>query len=301
MINQMSILARSFNVDGILATEGGMALEDIAFDNTIRVREMSPNNPINLDVVGTIQAIQRDFKEVPNLVRLIRQDVGGKANIPEELLWSSERGAFASGDPTEGAQEKQWESIKYIHRDVAYQLRRIAMLLVIDALGLDRQVMRALPYTSIWFDNPVVANAEIRAKIAESLGKAAFDMRSAGFPADAVAQIMSSYGDDEFSVRSDLLDDLKKRQAEVDAQEREKHEKDMELMDAQIWLTEEQAKTAGVIPAGGMGGKAPVPGKKGEGYTRLQQHSKEKTRGTAARMEGMQRAQGKMRETQSAR
>jgi hypothetical protein len=294
MINQMSILARTFNVDGILATEGGMIADDIAFENTIKVREMSPNNPINLDVVGNIQAIQRDFKEVQNLVRLIRQDVGARANIPEELLWSSERGAFSSGDQTEGAQEKQWESIKYIHRDVAYQLRRIAMLMIIDTLGKGRDVMRALPYTVISFDNPIVANAEVRAEIAEHLGKAAFDMRSAGFPADAVAQIMSSYGDDEFSVRSDLLDDLKKRQARVDAQEEEKHKKEMELMDAQIKATRAQAER---VQDTGPG----VPHSGGDsGYSRLEQHSKERTRGTAARMEGLARAEGKMKKTQKA-
>jgi hypothetical protein len=298
MINQMSILARTFNMDGILATEGAMILDDTAFNDTIKVREMSPNNPINLDVIGEIQAIQRDFKEVPNLVRLIRQDVGARANIPEELVWSSERGAFSSGDQTEGALEKQWESIKYIHRDVGLQLKHIAMLSVIDALGLDREVLRALPYTTIVFDNPTVANAEVRAKIAEYLGQAAFDMRSAGFPADAVAQIMSSYGDDEFSVRSDLLDDLKERQERVDAQEAEKHEKEMELLDAQIELTKKQAEMAGVAPV--LGGTAPKPVKKGDGYTRLEQHAKEITRGTAAHKEGLQRAQGKMQKAQRA-
>jgi hypothetical protein len=294
MINQMSILARTFNVDGIMATEGSLIADDIAFENTIKVREMSPNNPINLDVVGNIEAIQRDFKEVPNLVRLIRQDVGAKANIPEELVWSSERGAFASGDPTEGAQEKQWESIKYIHRDVAYQLRRLALLTVIDTLGKSRDVMRALPYTTISFDNPIVANAEVRAKIAGYLGKAAFDMRSAGFPADAVAQIMSSYGDDEFSVRSDLLEDLKKRQALLDEHEKEKHKKDMELLDAQIEAVKAQAQG---IPGTGGGGTGIARSGGSEGYTRLEQHSKETTRGTAARKEGLARAQGKMEKT----
>jgi hypothetical protein len=112
MIAQMSILARTINVDGIAAMEGGLLLEELIKQNTVRVREMSVNNPITMDVIGTIQAIQRDFKEVPNLVRLIRQDAAAKAGIPEELFWSSERGAFSSGDSTEGALEKQWESVK---------------------------------------------------------------------------------------------------------------------------------------------------------------------------------------------
>jgi hypothetical protein len=185
MVAQMSVVVRTLNVDGVLATEGSNILDDIIHADTVRVRESSVNNPITMDVIGELKAIQRDFGEVPNLVRLIRQDVGGRANIPEELLWSSERGAFSSGDPTEGAQEKQWESIKYIHRDVAHQLKHIAMLEVINALGKGRDVLAALPYTTIEFDNPVIANAEARSEIAANLGKTMLDMTASGIPVDA--------------------------------------------------------------------------------------------------------------------
>jgi hypothetical protein len=139
-----------------------------------------------------------------------------------------------------------------------------------------------------------VANAEIRAKIAESLGKCAFDLVAAGIPADAAMQIVSSYGDDEFSVRSDLLEELKKRQKLIDDREEEKHDREMELLDAQIDLTNEQADHVGdpVAGAGGIkaGGKKPGGG---EGYSRMEQHKKERTRGTASRREGLQKAGSK--------
>jgi hypothetical protein len=294
MIAQMSILARTINIDGIAAMESGLVLEELVRQNTMHIRELSPNNPVTMDVIGTIQAIQRDFKEVPNLIRLIRQDAAARAGIPEELFWSSERGAFASGDSTEGALEKQWESVKYIHRDVAFQLKNVAMLEVINALGIGREILSALPYTTIEFDNPIVANAEIRANIAESLGKCAFDLVAAGIPADAAMQIVSSYGDDEFSVRSDLLEELKKRQKLIDDREEDKHDRDMELLDAQIELTNEQAEHVG-DPAAGAGGVR-AGGKKagsGEGYSRMEQHKKERTRGTASRREGLQKARSK--------
>jgi hypothetical protein len=296
MVAQMSVVVRSMNVDGILATEGSNILDDIDLENTIKVRESSINNPIDLDVIGELKAIQRDFKEVPNLVRLIRQDVGGRATIPEELLWSSERGAFSSGDSTEGAQEKQWESIRYLHRDVAHQLKNLVMLEVINALGTDRDILAAIPYTTIEFDNPVIANAEARSKIATNLGKTMLDMTASGIPVDAGMEIVSSYGDDEFSVRSDLLEDLKKRQAEIDKREWEKHEKEMELLQAQIDLTNEQAEHAGDMPAGagssGGKGKLLTSSSGGQGYSRLEQKQHEKSRGTAARREGLQRRKG---------
>jgi hypothetical protein len=296
MIAQMSVVVRSMNVDGILATEGSNILDDIDLENTVKVRESSIHNPIDLDVIGELKAIQRDFKEVPNLVRLIRQDVGGRATIPEELLWSSERGAFSSGDPTEGAQEKQWESIKYLHRDVAYQLKNIIMLEVINALGKGRDVLSALPYTTIEFDNPIVANAEVRSKILANTGKAILDI-SAALPLDAAVRAVSENSDDEFKIPADVMESLKERQAELDRREEEKHEKEMALLDAQIALTEEQAEHVGDVPVGGgsAGGKGKIltSSSGGKGYSRLDQKKHEKTRGTAARRESLQRREGK--------
>jgi hypothetical protein len=298
MLNQMSILVRTLNVDQILATEGWDILGSVDLETTLKIREASVNNPINMDIIGDLKSVERDFKEVPNLVRLIRQDVGGRANIPEELLWSSERGAFSSGDPTEGAQEKQWESIKYVHRDVAGQLKNVAMLEVINALGKDRDVLSALPYTTIEFDNPVVANAEVRAKIAKDLGDSSLNMTGSGIPPYIVAQIISSFADEEFSVSSDWIEELKRRQKETDDREKETHEKEIALLEAQARLTNEQADNVGVVPAGGAGGtpakgKILTTGSGGKGYDRLEQKKHEKTRGPNARRESVARRQSK--------
>jgi hypothetical protein len=296
MIAQMSVVVRSMNVDGILATEGANILDDIDLVNTVKVRQSSVNNPIDLDVIGELKAIQRDFKEVPNLVRLIRQDVGGRATIPEELLWSSERGAFSSGDTTEGAQEKQWESIKYLHRDVAFQLKPLAMLIVINALGKGRDVLSALPYTTIEFDNPIVANAETRSKILANTGEALLNIVSATVPLDAAARAVSENSDDEFKLPADVMEALRSRQAELDKREKERHEKEMALLDAEIALTEEQAENVGIAPAGGAGpgkGKILTSSSSGHGYSKLDQKKHEKTRGTAARKESLQRSAGK--------
>ena len=295
MISQMSMIVRTLQVDSYLMQEGFDMMRNIDLENTARYREASVNNPINMDVIGDLKAIERDFKEVPSLVRLIRQDVGAKADIPEEVLFSSERGSFSSGDPTQSAMEKQWEIIKYMHRDVAHQLKNIAMIEVINALGTDAGILSALPHTSIEFDNPIVANAEEKSKIGTNIGKMLFDLTGSGIPIDAGIEIVQPYGSEEFSVRSDLIDDLKARQKEIDEREKEKHEKDMEKMEAEIDLLEEQKKHVGDAPSGGGFGGAKVSsgGGKGEGYSRMEQHQREKTRGTAARREGLQRAQGK--------
>jgi hypothetical protein len=292
MIRQMSIIIRTFEVDAPLATEGLNMIKEINFQDTVHVREASENNIISMDVIGKIQAIQRDFKEVPALVRLIRQDVGGRADIAEELLFSSERGAFASGDTTEGAMAKLWENNKYIHKNVAAQLRNPLQLAVIDALGLDREVIAALPYTTIEFDNPVLTDAAEKAAYLGELFKGIFDATSSRVPMHQAVKMASAVGGRDFPVDSGLMAELKTLQEKLDSREEEKHQKEMELLEAQIKQIEEQTGHIGDPALTGGGVSAPA-GKRGEGYTRQEQRAHEKTRGTGARREGKQKAQGR--------
>ena len=291
MINQMSILARTINVDGVLATEGELILDEVANQDTIRVRHSSTlDDPINLDVIGNLQAIQRDFKEVPELMRLIRQDFCARANIPEELILSSERGAFSSGDTTEGALEKQWEAIKYIHRDVARQLKYITYLVVIDALGVDRDVMRALPYTTIEFDNPALTDAAKKAKFFKEMTEGYFNEVSGLMPAHDALKIASDVGETDFPVDSEVISQLRGRQAKLDKQSDEKHELEMELLRAQI----EQTKNAASNPLGAS--PAPKPkkddGKQGHSYSsKLEQKQHEKVASSGKSFQRMQKAQ----------
>ena len=85
------------NPDGILATEGGNALQSFLEEDTINLREASTNNPIQMDVVGELTSINRDFKEVVNLMRLLQQDFGAKANVPAPLIWSYGKVLFLQG------------------------------------------------------------------------------------------------------------------------------------------------------------------------------------------------------------
>ena len=292
MINQMSILARTINVDGVLATEGELILDEVANQDTIRVRHSSTlDDPINLDVIGNLQAIQRDFKEVPELMRLIRQDFCARANIPEELILSSERGAFSSGDTTEGALEKQWEAIKYIHKDVARQLRYITYLVVIDALGVDRDVMRALPYTTIEFDNPSLTDAAKKAKFFKEMTEGYFNEVSGLMPAGDALALAAAVGETDLPVDSEVVSELKKRQAKLDKQNDEKHDLEMELLRAQI----KNMKNPQAVQPGASSASAPKPKKDdggGHSYSsKLEQRRHEKVSGGAKQFQRLQKAQ----------
>lgn len=283
MLKQMSILVRTLNPDGILATEGGNALQSFLEEDTINLREVSTNNPIQMDVVGELTSINRDFKEVVNLMRLLQQDFGAKANVPAPLIWSYERGAFSSGDDTEGQLSKQWEATKYMHKDVEIQLKPFAMMMVIDTLGVSDEVIKALPYTQIKFDTPLVASAVERAKVGNLLAEAMFEYVGAQVPMDKALGIVSNFATDDMSISSDIMEELKERQAKLDLLSQEKQELEIKRLKKEIEVMGKQQPQVSSSP------------EKKEGYSRLEQKRHEKTRADFSKRKEMKaKSEGKI-------
>ena len=321
MIQQMSILARTVNVDGVLATEGSNALDGLIEANTIRTREASPDNPVTMDVLGDIKSINRNFGQVPELIRLLRQDLASDAVLPEPLLFSSERGNFSSGDDTQGNLFKQNESVQMIHKDLECQFKQLAKIMVIDALGTDKDVLEALPYTQIHFDQPVIANALERAQIGKFHSETVFNLVSARLPIDIAVEMADKNVSSDMRTNAEILDKLRTIQNKGDKQdekridlELEQKKADIEQTEAQTKATEETVKvqkaevsvggtkkkgeektelTKGKSPAEEQREKA-LSDKEEKGYSRLEQKQKEKTRvGSTKRFEKLAKAKNK--------
>ena len=322
MIQQMSILARTINVDGVLATEGSNALDALVEQDTIRTREASIDNPVTMDVLGDIKSIDRNFGQVPELIRLLRQDFSSDAVIPEPMLFSSEKGNFSSGDDTQGNQSKQWESVKMIHKDVESQCKQLAKIMIIDALGTDDSIIEALPYTKIKFDEPVIANAVERSQIGKNLSENVFNLVSARIPIDVAAEMAYKNASMDMNIPAEILDKLKKIQDEGDASQREREELELEQLKANIENTKQnienskllaetkvsmgetqgsntqgnknpdkkdEKSTKGLSPAEKEREKAKAD-KKETSYSRLEQKQHEKTRGSTKRSEKLAKA-----------
>ena len=285
MIRQMSIIVRTFNVDLSNALNGASTLRDLDISATEAIREASSNNIISMDVIGELKAIQRDFNEVPALTRLVRQDLAAKANIPEEKFWSSERGAFASGDLTEGLNEGEWGGVKYVHSEIEQKLKKAAMIEIINALGKDREIIAALPYTTVEIGEPRIERAETRAKVFKDLSEGAFNWVASGAPIDIAISLATQYGDKHLVPSAEIMKALKERQENVDKKNDEEHESQMKMQEQQLKNAKE-----GITAPSAPGVKA--PGKK-EGYTPLEQKMSERTRGANARHESLGKAEGK--------
>ena len=321
MIQQMSILARTVNVDGVLATEGSNALDGLIEANTIRTREASPDNPVTMDVLGDIKSINRNFGQVPELIRLLRQDLASDAVLPEPLLFSSEKGNFSSGDDTQGNLFKQNESVQMIHKDLECQFKQLAKIMVIDALGTDKDVLEALPYTQIHFDQPVIANALERAQIGKFHSETVFNLVSARLPIDIAVEMADKNVSSDMRTNAEILDKLRTIQNKGDKQDEQRVELEIEQKKADIEQTEDQIKateesvkvqkaevsgggtkkkgeektelTKGKSPAEEQREKA-LSDKEEKGYSRLEQKFHEKTRvGSTKRSEKLAKSQNK--------
>ena len=322
MIQQMSILARVVNVDGVLATEGANALDALVEQDTIRTREASIDNPVTMDVLGDIKSINRNFGQVPELIRLLRQDLASDATLPEPLLFSSEKGNFSSGDDTQGNLFKQNESVQMIHKDLESQFKQLAKIVIIDALGTDDEIIKALPYTQIHFDQPVIANALERAQIGKFHSETVFNLVSARLPIDIAVEMADKNVSSDMRTNAEILEKLQKIQNQGDKQderridlELEQKQKDIEQTEAQIKATEESVKlqksevntvkggehketeedkkTRGKSPAEEQREKA-LSDKEKKSYSRLEQKQHEKTRvGNAKRSEKLAKAKNK--------
>lgn len=323
MIQQMSILARVVNVDGVLATEGANALDALVETNTIKTREASADNPVTMDVLGDIKSIDRNFGNVPELLRLLRQDFASDANIPEPMLFSSEKGNFSSGDDTQGNLAKQYESVKMIHKDLEPQFKQLAKIMIIDALGTDREIIESLPYTRLHFDEPMLANALERAQIGKFFSEEVFNLVSAQLPIDKAVEI-SCKNVSEDLVNADMLEHLAEIQAKVDKQDEERVNLELEQKKADIEQTKAMVKSTeeSVREAKALGGDTPSkPKHKGEstenektkgrspaqeqrekalsdkeekGYSKLEQKMHEKTRvGSTKRSEKLAKSKNK--------
>lgn len=326
MIQQMSILARVVNVDGVLATEGTNALDDLIDTATVRTREASADNPITMDVLGDIKSINRNFGQVPELIRLLRQDLASDAVLPEPLLFSSEKGNFSSGDDTQGNLFKQNESVQMIHKDLECQYKQLAKIMIIDTLGTDEEIIKALPYTQIHFDQPVIANALERAQIGKFHSETVFNLVSARLPIDIAVEMADKNVSSDMRTNADILDKLRDIQTKGDKQdekrinlELEQKEKDIEQTEEQTKATEQTIKTQKIMasqpPSDTKGtkkegseeekttkGKSPaeeqrekaLSDKEEKGYSRLEQKMHEKTRvGSTKRSEKLAKNKNK--------
>jgi hypothetical protein len=195
--------------------------------------------------------------------------------------------------------------------------------MIIDALGTDKEVIEALPYTQIHFDQPVIANALERVQIGKFHSETVFNLVSAQLPVDTAVQMADKNVSVDMRTTADILDKLKAIQARNDKHDEERvkleleqKKADIEQTKAQADATEESVKvqkaTAGISTGSTKKngsseederkGKSPaeeqrekaLSDKEEKNYSKLEQKKHEKTRiGSTRRSEKLAKAKNK--------
>jgi len=313
MIQQMSLLARTFNVDGPLAMEGSMLLDQMADEDTIRVRNASVLNPINLDVVGELKAIERNFSEVPELLTFIRQDLAAKAGFLEEGLFTIKKSGMGGGNDKKQPWTRQEETNRIMYSKIQQQLKPVAMLHIINTLGLDRDVMQALEYTEICFDEQKITDVEDKVKVTEATTKGFFDAVAGGMPLQDAADMVSQLSGGLFNIDADLRRRLEERQEIIDQRETEEHEANIASINAttQAALIADDGTETSESTSTGADGKKTVTKKtnqrkhkvlssasgenQGNSYADpMEQRKHEKVGGAGTKKQGIKKARNKI-------
>ena len=209
-----------------------------------------------------------------------------------------------------------------IHKELEAQFKQLAKIMIIDALGTDKEVIEALPYTQIHFDQPVIANALERAQIGKFHSETVFNFVSAQLPVDIAVQMADKNVSVDMRTTADILDKLKKIQARNDKNDEERVKLELEQKKAEIEQTKSQADateesvkvqkasigaTSGGTKKKGSSeeerkGKSPaeeqrekaLSDKEDRNYSKLEQKKHEKTRiGSTRRSEKLAKAKNK--------
>ena len=168
------------------------------------------------------------------------------------------------------------------HGNTVIPQLKVPAIFIINSLGTSDRVLKALPYTTIEFDNPKLSNAKDRSDISAKINKGIFDSVAAGIPIPIAINMAQQLSDNEFSLSSELMEQIEERQTANDAYNDEKRELELETMRVSL----ETAKNPPVEGSGGVkkpAGAKPKPAdgeKKGHSYSeKLEQKKHEKVGG----------------------
>jgi hypothetical protein len=160
MAQQMSVMYRHIPLDGIIAQNGPAFAQQFAEGMSRQMVEMSNIAPKTFNMVGEIKTIERNYSGFPELVSILQQDVGAKADISHSVLFNTMSTGFSKN--TDDISMKQANTVQNIGNKLIPQLQPIVKMLVYSCFGPDSEQAKYADMVRIDFDTPVVLTNEQR-------------------------------------------------------------------------------------------------------------------------------------------
>ncbi len=160
MAQQMSVMYRHIPLDGIIAQNGPEYAQQFANGMSRQMVEMSNIAPKTFNMVGEIKTIERHYQGFPELVMLLRQDIGAKSRIPESVLFHSSPTGFSDIDSDTTL--KQAEVAKELGNKIIPQYQPSVVMLIYSCFGPNSEQAKMADQVRLTFESPVVLTNEER-------------------------------------------------------------------------------------------------------------------------------------------
>ncbi len=129
------------------------------------------------------------------------------------------------------------ETNRFMYSEIQEQIKQLAKIQIINALGVSDSILKALPYTEVVFTEQEIADLEDRAAVLEAGTRGLFDTAATGFPLDSSADLVADMSGNLIKINSKLREKLAARQKLIDQRDQEKHDAEMALLKAQASST----------------------------------------------------------------
>ena len=150
------------------------------------------------------------------------------------------------------------------------------MMMIIDTrLVLLRKLLKLFHIHRLSLIHLLVASAVERANVGKALSEAMFEYVGSQVPMDKALSIVSNFATDDMSISSDMLDELKERQAKLDELSQRKQELEIEKLEKEISLMGTAGRNRNIHLLKSSSGSST---EKKEGYSRIEQKQHEKTK-----------------------
>lgn len=201
---QLSLLYLQAPLDAIISQAGLNQAKGIQKQNEEAMRNWSMLNPKMLNLFGDIKSIERHFTDFDDLILLLKEDVGAKAEFSHTILFNELQNGM--DEKNYDITLKQTETVKKSAKEAGLQLKTALRFLVYGCFGYDSPQAKKADKLRIEFDTPAIPTNEENNETLTTVANAINGFIQAGFQLeDAVALCQ------QFIPRLEVSDELRTR------------------------------------------------------------------------------------------
>jgi hypothetical protein len=160
MAQQMSVMYSHMPMDALIQAGGANAAKALAAELQKQMTTMSNVAPKTFNTALELKVVERNFTGFPELVSILKQDVGAKAELSDSIIFHTSASGFS--DNKEDSTIKEAGSIQKVANRVIPQYQNSVRMMVYSLFGPDSEQAELADHVRLDFDSPIVLTNEER-------------------------------------------------------------------------------------------------------------------------------------------